>query len=190
MKILESLFKESLICFFTYPYIRECLKCPLNFQVSKREQYQSQLFLDILQRLLVSHDFHFFLPNNSKLLINYISFTLGMYRFLPWSSKTKFSGLMSLWIMFLLWTYSSPATKHAMKNPTNILINFANLCIRPLNEGRKSRGWRFVTPHHLILVNLLVCSSENLRCLQMWYLRSPPLSTSITKYKFSLSWNA
>jgi len=37
---------------------------------------------------------------------------------------------------------------------------------------------------------LRVVSSSNLLYLQMWYLKSPPLSKSITKYKFSLSWKA
>ena len=35
-----------------------------------------------------------------------------------------------------------------------------------------------------------VWSSLNLRCLQIWYLKSPPPSKSITRYKFSRSWNA
>lgn len=35
-----------------------------------------------------------------------------------------------------------------------------------------------------------MCSSENFFILQMWYLRSPPVSRSITRYRFSLSWNA
>ena len=34
---------------------------------------------------------------------------------------------------------------------------------------------------------ILVCSSENRLCLQIWYRKSPPESRSITKYRFSLS---
>ena len=38
-----------------------------------------------------------------------------------------------------------------------------------------------------ILLGILVYYSENLRYLPMWYLKSPPVNKSITKYKFSLS---
>lgn len=40
----------------------------------------------------------------------------------PSSSRTRFSGLISLCMIFLLWTYSNPETKQAMKNPKHFKL--------------------------------------------------------------------
>jgi len=56
----------------------------------------------------------------------------------------KIFGFISRWSIFLLWMYSRPATKQAMK----MVIGLTKY--------------------------ILVCSSGNRLCLQIWYRKSPP----------------
>jgi hypothetical protein len=91
-----------------------------------------------------------------------VSLELSNYKFLaipksvtfkyPLESNTKFSGLMSLWIIDFEW-----AAEIALK--TQETKNF-------------------------------VYSSVKTLFLEIWYLKSPPVSKSITKNKLSWSWNA
>ena len=85
-----------------YPYIQESLTCLESSLVSTLWQCQSQLFLDNLRQ------------------------SLNLWFNIPSVSNTRFSGLMSLWMMFLLWIYSSPAIRQAMKNPVS-LVNIGYL---------------------------------------------------------------
>ena len=49
---------------------------------------------------------------------------------------------------------------------------------------------RYSSPTRMHAIKNFVCCSVNLRRLLTWYRRSPPLSKSITRYKFSRSWKA
>jgi hypothetical protein len=79
---------------------------------------------------------------------------------LPLVSITKFSGFISRWIIPFMWMYSKALMMQATKNPKAL--------------------WG----------SLRVCSSVNFLWFQIWYLKSPPESKSITRYKFSRSWKA
>jgi len=71
---------------------------------------------------------------------------------------------MSLWRIPFMWRYSNPIRIQQTKN-SNWVIHDLKSC-------------------------LLVCSSVKRLCLPIWYLKSPPFIKSMTRYKFSLSWNA
>ena len=50
--------------------------------------------------------------------------------------------------------------------------------------------WRYSSPIRIQAIKNLASFSLNLRRQPMWYLRSPPMRRSITRYKFYLSWKA
>ena len=82
------------------PYSLVSQRCLGNSQDAIPWQYQNLLFEgNLLWQLLVKND-RWWIRNS-----------------LPSSSSTRFSGFISRWSIFLLWTYSRPATKQAMKNP-------------------------------------------------------------------------
>lgn len=48
----------------------------------------------------------------------FLAIPKSVMRMYPFASSTRFSGLMSRWMMFSEWMYSSPQTIQAVKNST------------------------------------------------------------------------
>lgn len=65
----------------------------------------------------------------------------------------------------------------SVNNPMTVHV------LKALDYAANHKSYQY-TYYHCIL---LVCSSENLLCLPMWYLRSPPDSKSQTRNRSSLS---
>lgn len=80
------------------PCSQECQRYPERFPLSTLLRYRSQW-------------------SSGSLNVKPVR-TEEKFKDLPSASMTRFSGLMSRWIIFFSWMYSRPATRHATKKPT------------------------------------------------------------------------
>lgn len=80
--------------------------------------------------------------------LNYLAIPKSVRCKYPWLSKTRFSGLMSRWMMFLLWINYNPWQMQAAKN---LICCSVNLCFLQIWYRRSPPGIRSIIRYRVSL---------------------------------------